>query len=564
MHTHRFEGADDRRRAAADDRRRASARARSSASPIVIFAHRDAAASGSRAELSGTAALLELARVFAARETKRTIVLVSTSGGSGGDAGAAEWARDASSGVAATAAGRGRSTRRSCSATSPARSQRRPFVVPVLRQLRLGAAAAAAHGRRRDHPRGRRRSRRAERARAVRPPRASRWPSANRACSTPTACRRCSSRSPANAGRRRVRAVSAAAPGGVRARGAQRRRRARHGAGRLARTADEPARCERQTLPAWAIALLVGTLLLPVLLATRRRARAAAPAAAAGRALDAVDAELRAAVLHVRGVRLPARPARDPRRGAVGAGARPARCRSTARPRAALVAVALTFVLAWALWGVLVRRLELGPAAGPGGRRGLDAAGRAAVIACSCGWSTRSPRCCCCPRCTCGWCSPRPSCARGRLGVAGARRAGAAAAGAARRLLRPPARPRRRGGSPGWAVLLLAGGHVGLLGAILWSVAFGCRRGGRDAGAGHRRAGAGREDADDRRGHDPRADVLRRAGLARWNRVGSATIGRACPDRDVASRTRPAPQRGVPQTVAPLAARAALRCSPCC
>src|SRR5262249_34251831 len=61
------------------------------ASPIVILAHRDAAARGSQAELSATAALLELARVFAARETKRTIVLVSTSGGSGGDAGAADF-----------------------------------------------------------------------------------------------------------------------------------------------------------------------------------------------------------------------------------------------------------------------------------------------------------------------------------------------------------------------------------------------------------------------------------------------------------------------------------------
>jgi hypothetical protein len=60
------------------------------AAPILILAHRDAAARGAEAELSGTAALLELARVFAARETKRTIVLVSTSGGSGGDAGAAQ------------------------------------------------------------------------------------------------------------------------------------------------------------------------------------------------------------------------------------------------------------------------------------------------------------------------------------------------------------------------------------------------------------------------------------------------------------------------------------------
>ena len=63
-----------------------------SETPVVILAHRDAAARGSQAELSGTAALLELARVFAARETRRTIVLVSTSGGSGGAAGAADFA----------------------------------------------------------------------------------------------------------------------------------------------------------------------------------------------------------------------------------------------------------------------------------------------------------------------------------------------------------------------------------------------------------------------------------------------------------------------------------------
>jgi peptidase M28-like protein len=61
-----------------------------SASPILILAHRDAARRGSAAELSGTAALLELARVFAERETKRTIILASTSGGSGGDVGAAQ------------------------------------------------------------------------------------------------------------------------------------------------------------------------------------------------------------------------------------------------------------------------------------------------------------------------------------------------------------------------------------------------------------------------------------------------------------------------------------------
>lgn len=63
--------------------------------PIVILAHRDAAGPGAAAELSATAVLLELARIFAASETQRTIVLVSTSGGSGGNAGAAEYAAHA-------------------------------------------------------------------------------------------------------------------------------------------------------------------------------------------------------------------------------------------------------------------------------------------------------------------------------------------------------------------------------------------------------------------------------------------------------------------------------------
>lgn len=60
--------------------------------PIAIVAHRDAVARGSAAELSGTAALLELARVFSQSETRRMIVLVSTSGGSGGDGGASDFA----------------------------------------------------------------------------------------------------------------------------------------------------------------------------------------------------------------------------------------------------------------------------------------------------------------------------------------------------------------------------------------------------------------------------------------------------------------------------------------
>jgi hypothetical protein len=63
-------------------------------SPILIVAHRDAAGRGSAAEMSATGTLIELARVFASRETERTIVLASTSGGSGGDAGASALASE--------------------------------------------------------------------------------------------------------------------------------------------------------------------------------------------------------------------------------------------------------------------------------------------------------------------------------------------------------------------------------------------------------------------------------------------------------------------------------------
>lgn len=57
---------------------------------IMVVAHRDAAGQPAEAALSGTATLLELGRLFAGRRTQRTLTLVSTSGGSGGLAGAAE------------------------------------------------------------------------------------------------------------------------------------------------------------------------------------------------------------------------------------------------------------------------------------------------------------------------------------------------------------------------------------------------------------------------------------------------------------------------------------------
>ena len=60
---------------------------------IVVLAHRDARGAPAKASLSSTATLLELSRLLNGRTTRRTIVLVSTSGGSGGNAGAEEWAK---------------------------------------------------------------------------------------------------------------------------------------------------------------------------------------------------------------------------------------------------------------------------------------------------------------------------------------------------------------------------------------------------------------------------------------------------------------------------------------
>ncbi len=54
---------------------------------ILVIADRDAAAPGAPGQLTATAALMELARVFEGRATRRTLTLVSTSGGSGGVAG---------------------------------------------------------------------------------------------------------------------------------------------------------------------------------------------------------------------------------------------------------------------------------------------------------------------------------------------------------------------------------------------------------------------------------------------------------------------------------------------
>jgi hypothetical protein len=60
---------------------------------IVVLADRDSLDSPGLAGLSATASLLELARVFQVRELSKTLVLVSTSGGTGGNGGARAWAQ---------------------------------------------------------------------------------------------------------------------------------------------------------------------------------------------------------------------------------------------------------------------------------------------------------------------------------------------------------------------------------------------------------------------------------------------------------------------------------------
>jgi Peptidase family M28 len=55
---------------------------------LVVVAHRDALGRGARAELSGAAAMMELARIVRGGRLKRTVTFVSTSGGSAGLGGA--------------------------------------------------------------------------------------------------------------------------------------------------------------------------------------------------------------------------------------------------------------------------------------------------------------------------------------------------------------------------------------------------------------------------------------------------------------------------------------------
>ncbi len=115
---------------------------------VVVVAHRDASGRGAAAEMSGTAVLLELGRVLAGETQNRSIVLVSTSG-SAGAAGAAELARTLPGPIDAVISprrprrqrpGTARSSFRGRTPTwSPRRSCARPWPRQLSSQAALGA-----------------------------------------------------------------------------------------------------------------------------------------------------------------------------------------------------------------------------------------------------------------------------------------------------------------------------------------------------------------------------------------------------------------------------------------
>jgi hypothetical protein len=426
------------------------------ASPIVILAHRDALARDSQAEMSGTAALLELARVFATRETRRTIVLVSTSGGSGGDAGAADFAANFTGPLdAAIVVGDLAGT-----------DSHKPFVVPfsdgygsapIQLQRTVGAAISQETGADPGAP-----STIGQFAHLA-------FPVAG------------GEQGPLNAGGLPAVLVQASGERGP-APGEPVSAERLQGLGRavlssvdaLDTAPDVPhalqtgVLIERQVLPAWAVRLLVGALMLgPLLVAVDALARLRRRKEPVGRwtlwtlacALPFLLCGLFAYLLGLIGA-VPATPVLPTAAPIDGAATR------------AVLVVALGLGLAWLLWPALLRRLGLSV------RPSSEAAGLAMLLVllaiCVVVWAVdpfsallllpalhlflviASPEL-----------RPRPLGALALVGVA-----------LLPLLLLISFYAHQLGLGPfevAWTgVLILAGGHVGILGALVWSLALGC------------------------------------------------------------------------------------------
>ena len=429
------------------------------AAPVLIIAHRDAAARPSRAEMSGTAVLLELARVFASRETKRTIILASTSGGSGGDAGAAALASELHVPVdAAIVLG-----------DLASAHARRPFVIPfsdglgsapsllertvsdaITRETGSDPGAPSALGQ----------------LAHLAFPLASGEQGVLDAEGLPAVLVQASGeRGPAPAA-----AVSTERLEGL-------GRSVLTAVDALDASPDVPASMQtglvlqRKTLPAWTVRLLVATLLLgPMLVAADGLARARRRRLAVGRAtlwtlscsLPFLSCALFAVLLGALGVLgaslpVPAPPGGTPFDGTA----------------ATVVAAALlTFVLAWLLWVRLVGRL------GWGARPDPDVAGLAVLLVllpvAALAWVGNPYEALLLVPAAHIWLLiASPELRPGRAGSLALVLAGIAPLAL---LIAFYAHQLGLGaGDVAWtAVLLVAGGHVGLLGALLWSLALGC------------------------------------------------------------------------------------------
>ncbi|HLM85059.1 MAG TPA: hypothetical protein VK272_02595 [Solirubrobacteraceae bacterium] len=442
------------------------------APPILIVAHRDAAARGSEAELSGTAALLELASVFAQRETKRTIVLASTSAGSGGDAGAGQLISDPSQlGSAAAAAGGGHGPFDAAIVLGDLAGARtrRPFVAPysdglgsapLQLQRTVAGAITQEVGANPGSP-----SALGQFAHQVFPLASGEQGVLNAGGLPAVLIQVSGEQGPApreGVSAERLQSFGRAALIAI---------DALDTAPDVSQTMQTGLLLQHKTVPMWAVRLLVLTLLLPALvvladgLARLRRRRMPA-----GRwmlwtlscALPFFSCALFAWVLGALGI-LGATPSVPAPPGALPFDATAA---------TAVVAVVLTFALAWLLWAALVRRL------GWGVRPASQAAGVSMLVVvlalAALTWVGNPFTALLALPALHLWlvlASPRlrPS----RLGSLALVALGVLPL-ALLVLFYAHELGLGVGGMAWTAVLLLAGGHVGLGSAILWSVGFGC------------------------------------------------------------------------------------------
>lgn len=436
------------------------------ASPILIVAHRDAAKRGAPAEMSATAALLEFARVFAARETKRTVVLVSTSGGSGGDAGAQTLLSDLE------AAGvHGPFDGAIVLGDLAAASLRKPIVVPYsdglgAAPLELTRTVSDAIDRQSGWDPGAP-STLGQLAHLAFPMAAGEQGVLNEQGLPAVLVQASGERGPAASER-----IAASRIEGL-GRGVLNAVDALDVAPGVSTGLQTGVVIQHKTMPAWALRLLIGTLLLPPLVAAadglarlrRRRRRVGAWTLwTLGCALPFLCCAVFCWLLGALGIigTAPSVPVPD--------GALPL----DAAALAALLAVTLAFALSWLALAALLRRLGVEPVFRPDGETaGLPPVLLLSVLACLV-WIGNPYTALLLVLAVHAWLLIAAPELRPRRSIA----IGLVALGVAPLALLIAFYARQLGYGPGrtaWeAVQLVAGGHVGLGSALLWSIAFGC------------------------------------------------------------------------------------------